>query len=160
MGKVANIMVSPPDGREYHGSTEIWWSLTFNDKLQVRKITGGYVVDQFDEEASMGGCGLSLGILSSIGIPFPTAPGDPLLRLVLQWLVEGMFDGPGGLFPKSKSESVPEWWTRTNVEQIHDCILFRDEWDDRARCIHWSAMTMPWILLHTNCTSAGVKPRK
>jgi hypothetical protein len=106
-GEFAN-MVSPPDGREYRGSTETW-SLTFNDKLQVRQITGGYVVDRFEKEATTGGRGLSFGILASIGLPFPTAPGDPILRLI-QW-ASGMLDGPGGLLPKTKSESVPEWWT-------------------------------------------------
>jgi hypothetical protein len=35
-------------------------------------------VDQFDEEATTGGGGLSVGILSSIRIPFPAAPSDPI----------------------------------------------------------------------------------
>lgn len=108
LGKIATA-VTPPDNRKYQGSTEAW-SLTLNERLQVRCITAGYVVDRFDDKATTEGNGLTFGVLSTLGLSLPTAPGDPRLRLV-QWLT-GLGEGTGW-FPKSSSDpaEVPRWWT-------------------------------------------------
>jgi len=117
MGKVGTA-VQKPDGREYVGSTEAW-SITFNDldRMQVRCITAGYVVDRFEEQGTLcttNGKGLTFGILNTIGINFlPTQPGSIALKLV-QW-VTLKFDKKGdadALFPKAYSapSEVPQWW--------------------------------------------------
>lgn len=118
MGKVGTA-VAKPDGREYVGSTEAW-SITFNDldRMQVRCITAGYVVDRFEEQGTLcttNGKGLSFGILNTIGIDFlPTQPGSAALKFV-QWTT-GQFSKKGGaadaLFPKAYSapSEVPQWW--------------------------------------------------
>lgn len=81
----------PPDGRPLIGSTEAW-SITFNDldRMQVRSISAGYVVDRFEEEVTTGGKGLMYGVLHTIGLKFlPT------------------------LFTNTKSDpkSIPQWWS-------------------------------------------------
>jgi len=116
MGKFA-ATVSPPDGRNYRGSTEAW-SITFNDleRMQVKCITAGYVVDRFEETdddlsttTTTGGKGLSFGILHTIGIPLPTTPGAPSLRLT-QWVTNKFSSGPNAFFPKAFSNTIPKWW--------------------------------------------------
>jgi len=106
----------PPDGRPLIGSTEAW-SITFNDldRMQVRSISAGYVVDRFEEEVTTGGKGLMYGVLHTIGLDFlPSRPGSKTLQLT-HWLT-GQFTKNGGsdtLFPKAKSDpkSIPQWWS-------------------------------------------------
>jgi len=110
--------LTPPDGRQYMGSTEAW-SVTFNDldSMQVKSISAGYVVDRFEEEGLLcttDGKGLVYGILNTIGLDFlPTNPGSKPLELA-QWLT-GQFakGGPGALFPKASSDpkTIPQWWS-------------------------------------------------
>ena len=110
-------MLTPPDGRPYMGSTEAW-SITFNDmdRMQVKSITAGYVVDRFEEEGLLcttGGKGLVYGILNSIGVSVPDSAGSTTLELG-QWLT-GQFSkgGSDSLFPKtvSNKKALPMWWT-------------------------------------------------
>jgi len=109
---MAAAKVAPPDGRDYRGSTEAW-SILFDDEhtMLVRCLIAGYVVDRFEDATTTGGRGLTFGILSTLGIPLPTAPGSLALRLN-QW-VAGWSSGKGGLFPRSVSDvdAVPRWWT-------------------------------------------------
>lgn len=114
----AAARLNPPDGRQYMGSTEAW-SITFNDldRMQVKSISAGYVVDRFEEDGLLcttGGKGLVFGILNTIGMDYiPTKPGSKSLELT-QWLT-GQFakGGPDSLFPKSSSErkTIPQWWS-------------------------------------------------
>jgi len=111
--------LNPPDGRQYMGSTEAW-SITFNDldRMQVKAITGGYVVDRFEEDGVLcttHGKGLVYGILNTIGVDYlPSSPGSKSLELT-QWLT-GQFakkGGPNTLFPKASSDpkTIPQWWS-------------------------------------------------
>mmetsp|Transcript_3615 Transcript_3615/g.7903 ORF Transcript_3615/g.7903 Transcript_3615/m.7903 type:complete len:377 (-) Transcript_3615:420-1550(-) len=110
--------LTPPDGRQYMGSTEAW-SITFNDldRMQVKSISAGYVVDRFEEEGLLcttDGRGLIYGILNTIGLEnLPSSPGSKSLELT-QWLT-GQFSkkgGPDALFPKMSSDprTIPQWW--------------------------------------------------
>mmetsp|Transcript_4413 Transcript_4413/g.5229 ORF Transcript_4413/g.5229 Transcript_4413/m.5229 type:complete len:135 (-) Transcript_4413:40-444(-) len=126
MGRAAAWM-TPPDGREYRGSTEAWSLLFTEDResreLRVRGISAGYVVDWFEDGISAsdteadkalppttGGRGLSFGFLNTLGMPLPTTPRGLSLRLI-QW-ISGKLDGPGGYFPKAVSDpdTIPKWW--------------------------------------------------
>eukprot|EP00961_Rhodomonas_salina_P219261 2964018-Rhodomonas_salina.2 len=98
--------ISPPSkATPYRGSPEAW-SLTFNNKLQVRRLTAGYVADRFDEKATTGGRGLTYGITATLGLPLPAANAPQ--TQIAQFL--SSLGGP--LFPKSSSEpsQVPAWW--------------------------------------------------
>ena len=119
----AAAKLTPPDGRQYMGSTEAW-SITFNDldRMQVKSITGGYVVDRFEDKAfcTTKGKGLVYGILNTIGLDYlATAPGSKSLGLT-QWLT-GRFTKGGeagtSLFPKASSDpsSIPQWWSDSRV---------------------------------------------
>ena len=118
----ATSKLTPPDGRKYMGSTEAW-SITFNDldRMQVKAISAGYVVDRFEEDGrfcTTGGKGLVYGILNTIGLSLPASPGSTSLELT-QWLT-GQFtknDGPDILFPKTSSDrrTLPQWWTDKRV---------------------------------------------
>jgi len=102
--------VTPSDKRtKYRGSPEAW-SLSFNTDLQVRAVTAGYVVDRFDQRATTGGRGLSFGVLASLGIPLPVAPGSWAL-IAVQWITSCFVWT--GLVPKAAStrKDLPAWWT-------------------------------------------------
>jgi hypothetical protein len=117
------ITVTPPDSRQYIGSTEAW-AITFNsiEKMQIKCITAGYVIDNFEQDDSTknrsttNGKGLTFGILSTLGIPFPTTPGNIVTKSIQA--ITGKFtttkSSPTGaaLFPKSSSdpETIPQWW--------------------------------------------------
>mmetsp|Transcript_4414 Transcript_4414/g.5233 ORF Transcript_4414/g.5233 Transcript_4414/m.5233 type:complete len:133 (-) Transcript_4414:123-521(-) len=124
---MAAAWMTPPDGREYRGSTEAWSLLFTEDResreLRVRGISAGYVVDWFEDGISAsdteadkalppttGGRGLSFGFLNTLGMPLPTTPRGLSLRLI-QW-ISGKLDGPGGYFPKAVSnpDTIPKWW--------------------------------------------------
>jgi len=117
LGSTASKL-NPPDGRQYMGSTEAW-SITFNDldRMQVKSISAGYVVDRFEEDGVLcttDGKGLVYGILNTIGVDYlPTSPGSKSLELT-QWLT-GQFakGGPDALFPKVSSDprTIPQWWS-------------------------------------------------
>jgi len=107
----------PPDGRPYIGSIEAW-SITFNDldRMQVRSISAGYVVDHFEEEVTTGGKGLMYGVLHTTGLDFlPSEPGSKAVQLSL-WLTgqftKNEYGGSDNLFPKAASDpkSIPQWW--------------------------------------------------
>lgn len=110
--------LNPPDGRQYMGSTEAW-SIAFNDldRMQVKSISAGYVVDRFEEDGILcttHGKGLVYGILNTIGVDYlPSSPGSKSLELT-QWLT-GQFakGGKDALFPKVSSDpkTIPQWWS-------------------------------------------------
>ena len=114
----AAAKLNPPDGRQYMGATEAW-SITFNDldRMQVKSISAGYVVDRFEEDGFLSttkGKGLVYGILNTIGMDYlPSSPGSKSLELT-QWLT-GQFSkgGPDALFPKMSSDpkTIPQWWS-------------------------------------------------
>ena len=105
-GPLGNVL--KPDNREYRGSVETW-SLLFDKDLKVQLVTAGYVVDRFDDKATTNGAGLSFGILSTLGLSFPSASGDPRLRAIQG--VAALLEG-SGLAPTAVSapEKVPSWW--------------------------------------------------
>lgn len=117
----AAAKLNPPDGRQYIGSTEAW-SVTFNDydRMQVKYLTAGYVVDRFEDQddipCTTDGKGLVYGILNTIGAGFfPSEVGDPSLQLG-QWLTDTLAkNGVTGnsFFPKSVSDpnAIPQWWS-------------------------------------------------
>jgi hypothetical protein len=111
-------MLTKPDGRQYMGSTEAW-SITFNDlnRMQVKSISAGYVVDRFEEDGFLcttDGKGLVYGILNTIGLDLPAAPGSTSLQLT-QFLTNQLSKkgGPDALFPKANSDprKIPQWWS-------------------------------------------------
>lgn len=105
LGDVASSVASP-DSRPYRGSPEAW-SLTFNDKKQVRYISAGYVVDLFDPQATTGGKGLTFGILATLGLSLPSGSGSPALQAIQKFT-----NAVDGIFPKAYSEpsKIPSWW--------------------------------------------------
>jgi len=116
----ATSKLNPPDGRPYMGATEAW-SITFNDlnRMQIKSISAGYVVDRFEEEGLLcttDGKGLIYGILNTIGLDFiPSTPGSSSLQLT-QWLTDQFAKGGNGkdpLFPKafSNRRDIPQWWS-------------------------------------------------
>jgi len=101
-------MLIKPDNQVYRGSLETW-SLTFDKDLKCKLMTAGYVGDRFNENATTDGVGLSFGILKTLGVSIPVAPGNLILRLI-----QGT-NGPLfrlGLTPKAVSapEDIPAWW--------------------------------------------------
>ena len=119
LGQFATSVTGPPDSRPYIGSTEAW-AITFNsiEQLQVKCITAGYVIDNFEQDdlddssrSTTNGKGLTFGILNTLGIPFPTTPGNIAIKGIQQ--LTGKFStGSTALFPKSSSdpEKIPQWW--------------------------------------------------
>mmetsp|Transcript_55621 Transcript_55621/g.178450 ORF Transcript_55621/g.178450 Transcript_55621/m.178450 type:complete len:268 (-) Transcript_55621:220-1023(-) len=108
-GKAAALVTSPDQGTKLRGSPEAW-SLTFNEDLQVRLVTAGYVVDRFARDTTTGGRGLTFGVLATLGLPLPIEPADWRLRAIQA------VNGPlvdAGLSPiaVSRPEDVPKWWT-------------------------------------------------
>lgn len=114
--------LTPPDGRQYMGSTEAW-SITFNDldRMQVKAVSAGYVVDRFEEDGLLcttDGKGLVSGILNTIGLGvIPSSPGSKSLELT-QWLTKQFSKtskkgGSNALFPKMSSDpkTIPQWWS-------------------------------------------------
>jgi hypothetical protein len=111
--------VTPPDSRQYIGSTEAW-AITFNsiEKMQIKCITAGYVIDNFEQDdpdiknkSTTNGKGLTFGILNTLNIPFPTTPGSIGIKSIQS--ITGKFTtSPTALFPKSSSdpETIPQWW--------------------------------------------------
>lgn len=105
--------IAQPKGQVYRGNTEAW-SLTFNDDLQARLITAGYVADRFERDVTSQGKGLTFGILATLGVPQPSNPGNPIGILIQKFA-----NLSGGLFPKaySSAENVPKWWTDSRMGQ-------------------------------------------
>ena len=106
--------LSPPDGRQYMGSTEAW-SITFNDfdRMQVKSLTAGYVVDRSEQERRLSttkGKTLVHGMLSTIGLDLP----EGVSMKIYQGLVDQLSNdnGKDRLFPKMASDrrDFPQWW--------------------------------------------------
>lgn len=109
-GALGNLAatVTPPDQRQYRGSTEVW-SLTFNERLQVRYLSAGYVADLYEPNATTGGRGLTFGVLASLGLPLPAGVGSPVLQVVQK--VSRFLAGTGIVpLPYSSADNVPSWW--------------------------------------------------
>lgn len=100
--------VLKPNNQVYQGSVETW-SILLDGDLKCKLITAGYVSDRFDDQATTDGIGLSFGILKTLGLSFPSGPGNIGLRII-----QGV-NGPFvklGIAPKAVSDpsEVPAWW--------------------------------------------------
>lgn len=92
----------PPNGATLEGCPETF-SVTFNDDLQIKHLTVGYVADRF--QGNTNGNGAAVGIFNAIGLPFPK-PG-PLLRL-LQWFNTEVYNTGAHSY---STKDIPSWWT-------------------------------------------------